>query len=91
MNQNELTNRISQHTDLTPRQVESVLAALATVTQEALAAGERVQVPGLAVADTAMRAERTGRNPRTGEPITIPAHRAVRITPAAALKRAVAS
>lgn len=90
MNQTELTNRIAADVDLPSRAVDAVLQGLARQVQAAMAKGDRVQVSGLFIAEAVQRVERPGRNPRTGETITIPAHRAVRLTPAAGLKQSVA-
>ena len=56
----------------------------------ALAKGEKVQLPGLFTAEAVERPARNGRNPRTGESMTIPAHKAVKISASSTLKKAVA-
>ncbi|MDU4678914.1 MAG: HU family DNA-binding protein, partial [Cutibacterium granulosum] len=54
------------------------------------AKGEKVQLPGLFTAEAVERPARNGRNPRTGESMTIPAHKAVKISASSTLKKAVA-
>ena len=54
-----------------------------------LSAGERVQVPGFGTFQVSARAERQGRNPKTKEPMTIPASNSVRFKPGKNLKEAV--
>ena len=49
--------------------------------------GEKVQLPGLFTAETVERPARNGRNPRTGESMTIPAHKAVKISASSTLKK----
>lgn len=56
---------------------------------EALMAGETVKLSGFASLQVRTRAERTGRNPRTGEEHPIPARRAVVLTPSARLREAL--
>ncbi len=54
-----------------------------------LAKGESVQIPGFGTFNISYRPERAGRNPRTGEAMTIKASNAVRFKPAKGLKDAV--
>jgi DNA-binding protein HU-beta len=49
----------------------------------------RVDLSGLGTFEVVKRAKRTGRNPQTGESVTIKAHKAVRFRLAKALKDAV--
>jgi len=51
--------------------------------------GERVQVPGLGSFAPSARAARTGRNPKTGEAIQIPASKNVRFKAGKDLKSTV--
>ena len=51
--------------------------------------GERVQVPGLGSFAPSQRAARTGRNPKTGEAIQIPASKNVRFKAGKDLKSTV--
>jgi DNA-binding protein HU-beta len=51
--------------------------------------GERVQVPGLGSFAPSQRAARTGRNPKTGEAIDIPASKNVRFKAGKDLKSTV--
>lgn len=65
-------------------------AFVATLT-EGLLEGEGVQLAGFGTFLIRERAERTGRNPQTGEEITIPASKQVTFKAAKALKDAVNS
>jgi DNA-binding protein HU-beta len=56
---------------------EAIEAAMEAVTK-ALRKGERVQFPGFGNFSVSKRAARKGRNPKTGEPITIKASKNVR-------------
>ena len=55
----------------------------------ALKGGEEVSVAGFGIFEAKMRAARTARNPRTGEPIQVPAMRTPKFRAAKALKEAV--
>ena len=57
----------------------------------ALVAGERVTLPGFGTFDSAPRAARTARNPRTGESIDVPATTVARFHVGATLRGRVAS
>jgi DNA-binding protein HU-beta len=85
----ELAARIAAESGVTAAEADAVLAALTPVLSAALAKGESVRLTGLMSISTSERPARTGRNPRTGEQITIPAGRVVRIAPGATLKAAV--
>ncbi len=71
---------------VTQAQAGAVLDALVAVTHSALKAGHDVAIPELGKFSTSQKAERQGRNPSTGEPITISARVAAKFTPAKALK-----
>ncbi|HEV7678330.1 MAG TPA: HU family DNA-binding protein [Candidatus Dormibacteraeota bacterium] len=51
----------------------------------ALVGGDEVRIHGFGSFKTAQRAARTGRNPRTGEAVQVPARRVVRFAPSTTL------
>ena len=57
------------------------------MTAQELTAGGEVPLPGLGKLKTKDRAARMGRNPRTGEAVTIPARRVVVFAPSEKLDR----
>ena len=65
-------------------------ATLAAIEAE-LATGGEVAITGFGRFSVAARGARQARNPRTGEPIEIPAGRAPRFSAGSQLKRAVAA
>jgi len=65
--------------------VDSALAAIAATA----ASGEEVALAGFGRFKVADRPERQGRNPATGEPITIAASKKLSFTPAKALRDAL--
>ena len=67
---------------------KAVSAVLASVT-EALANGESVQLVGFGTFEIRERAEKQGRNPRTGETMTVPASKVPAFKAGKALKDAV--
>ncbi|WP_027587979.1 MULTISPECIES: HU family DNA-binding protein [Acidipropionibacterium] len=89
MTKSELVKAIAKQADLTEAQANEAVKALTDVVTAALAGGEKVQLPGLLTAESVERPARNGRNPRTGESMTIPAHKAVKISASSTLKKAV--
>jgi DNA-binding protein HU-beta len=89
VNRTELISAVAAKTDLGIGQVDSVIAALQGTLIETVGKGEKLTLPGLFTLERTERAERKGRNPRTGEPLIIPAQFAVKITPGSALRAAV--
>lgn len=85
----DLVARISDASGITQGQAADALRAFEQTVTQALAAGDAVKLTGFAQFDTAERAARKGRNPRTGEPLEIPAGRIVRISAGSTLKTAV--
>ncbi|RCG19137.1 HU family DNA-binding protein [Sphaerisporangium album] len=76
---------------LTPTQIDLALKSLTTALQEAVAAGERVDLPGLGVFERKTRAARTGRNPQTGDAMAVAAKNVPIVRLAKAFKDAVAA
>jgi DNA-binding protein HU-beta len=70
----------------TNAQSEAAYACLFGILAENLRKGDAVSVAGFGSFKVVERKSRTGRNPRTGENIAIPASKAVKFTPAKALK-----
>ncbi|MFZ5870073.1 MAG: HU family DNA-binding protein [Actinomycetota bacterium] len=90
MNRNEIVDAVAARADVPRTHADAVLAAFADVVGDALAAGEKVQIPGFLTAEAVERAARTGRNPRTGETLQIAASTGVKLSPGSRLKAAVA-
>lgn len=88
MNRKELVAAVADNAGLEQKTVDSVLRALQSTLEGAATSGEKVNVPGFFALSVGERAERQGRNPATGESITIPAARTVKLTPGSALKDA---
>ena len=57
--------------DLTQREVEGVVGALFDSITEQLAQGGRVELRGFGAFSTRQRDARVGRNPRTGDPVSV--------------------
>ena len=90
VNRTDLVAAIAERASLTKVQADAALSALQEVLVDSLGKGEAVKVTGLLSVERVERAARTGRNPRTGEEIQIPAGFGVKLTAGSALKKAVA-
>ena len=60
--------------------VSATLKALAVTLYDTLKQGDSIRLPGIGTFKVVERAARMGRNPRTGEQISIPARRQVKFT-----------
>lgn len=89
MNKSELVGRVAEVAGLTKKDTEKALNAFVEVVQEALAKGEPVGILGFGTFLVRERAAREGRNPRTGQPIRIPAARVPVFRPGRNLRVAV--
>jgi len=90
MNQAELTLKVAQLTGVPKRQVEDVLKTAGIVIAAALVEEGEAVLPNLGKLVAQQKAARDARNPKTGEAVAVPAHRAVKFRPAKVLKDAVA-
>ena len=86
MNQTELIDALVEQADLSRATAGKALAALISVVTEALKQGDEVRIAGFGTFGVAERGERRGRNPQTGETITIAASRGAKFTAAKAVR-----
>ena len=73
MTKKELIFTVSGATDIPPEAVRRALNAIVDSIVEAVGSGDSVSIPGFGTFSSKHRAERIGRNPRTGELMEIPA------------------
>ncbi len=86
MNKTELVAAIADKAEISKKDVEASLKAFTDVVAEELKKGEKIQLVGFGTFEVSERAARTGRNPQTGEEMTIPASRAPKFKAGKALK-----
>lgn len=89
MNKIELVAALAKNTGLPKKDCEAVLSAFTEVVAAELKAGGKVQLVGFGSFEVKERAARTGRNPRTGETVEIPASKAPTFNVGRNLKDAV--
>lgn len=89
MNKADLISKVHEEIDVTKADAERSVECVIGSIVDALKSGEEVSIAGLGIFSTKMRNARTARNPRTGEPIEVPAMRVPKFRAAKALKDAV--
>ena len=86
MNKTELVNAIAKNEGIEKKCAEKAVNAVVAAISDALAAGDKVQLIGFGTFEVRERAEKTARNPRTGEAITVAASKVPAFKAGAALK-----
>ena len=86
MNKAELVASIAEKSNLTKKDSEAALNGFIKSVEEALAAGDKVQLVGFGTFEVRERAAKEGRNPRTGETIKIAASKSPKFKAGKALK-----
>ncbi len=95
MNKTEMASKLAKKTGLSQAKAAEVIDELFSaqdgkgVIAVALDAGEKVTIPGFGTFGTKSRSERQGRNPSTGETITIKAKNYVFFKPGKTLRERV--
>ena len=89
MNKSELVSAVTSTCGASKADAARVVDAVCDVITDALSRGEEVRLTGFGRFSVANRSARTGRNPRTGAPIYIPASRRPKFKAGKQLKNAV--
>lgn len=89
MNRSELVAKMAERSELTKKDSEKALSAFIEAVTGELAKKGKVQLVGFGTFEVHDRSARTGRDPRTGNPIKIPASKAPTFKAGKALKDAV--
>lgn len=87
----ELIDSIAHKLNIDAHQVERVINAATRIIRDELKHGGKVQLIGFGTFEVKERAPHNALNPRTGEPIVIPAHKLPCFKPGKPLKTAVNS
>ena len=89
MNKTELITAMAEKAEISKKDAEKALTAFSNVVADTLVDGDKVAITGFGTFEVAERAERQGRNPATGEAITIAASKSPKFKAGKALKDAV--
>lgn len=88
MNKSELIDSIQSAlgAEATKRSAEEALDAVLSSIVKGIKSGNKVQIVGFGAFEVKTRAARTGRNPKTGESMQIPASKSLGFKPSSSLK-----
>ena len=86
MNKTELIAAMAEQAQISKKDAEAALKAFTDVVAEELKANGKVQLVGFGTFEVSERAAREGRNPQTGESMTIAASKAPKFKAGKALK-----
>ena len=89
MNKTELINAVAAKAEISKKDAEKALAAVLGSIEDALKAGDKVQLIGFGTFEVKAVAAKEGRNPKTGETITIAACKRPAFSAGKGLKEAV--
>lgn len=91
MNRSDLINLLAQRfAMLGRRDAEMAVDLVLEAMSQALARGKRIEIRGFGSFSISQRSARTGRNPRSGEPVLIPERQVPHFKPGKALREAIA-
>jgi len=85
----DLIELVAKKGNLTNKASRDAVSAFLNGVRDSLKRGEKVVITGFGTFSIRRRAARPGRNPKTGEKITIEARKAPGFTPGKTLKKAV--
>ena len=86
MNRTELVAAMAEKTQLSKKDADLALKAFIDVVSEEMQKGEKVQLVGFGTFEVSERAAREGRNPKTGETMTISASKSPKFKAGKSLK-----
>ena len=86
MNKTELIAAVAETAEISKNDAEKAVKAFTDAVAEELAKGGKVQLVGFGNFEVSERPAREGRNPRTGETMTIAASKTPKFKPGKALK-----
>ena len=81
MNKAQFVEAVALDANLTKVEARKAVDAMIRVTVQALREGERLTLTGLGSFSVQQKAERVGRNPRTGAAVKIPSRKVIRFRP----------
>ena len=85
-NKNEIIGMISNEIDSTKKNVEEVVNGFIDVVTDILKNGDKVLISGFMGLETKFVHEHEGKNPKTGETVTVPEKRKIKVSIGSTLK-----
>lgn len=89
MTKADIAEKIQAATGLTKKESSELMEAVFSTIKATLESGEKLKIAGFGSFEVRQKADRLGRNPQTGEAITINARRVLTFKPSILLRQAV--
>lgn len=89
MTKADLAERIQQKIGCTKRESAELLESVFSIMKTTLESGEKLKIAGFGNFEIKNKSDRIGRNPQTGEAITIEARRVLTFKPSQVLRQAI--
>lgn len=89
MTKAELVERVYEKAGIAKKDSAELVEAVFEMLKSTLEAGEKLKISGFGNFEVKKKADRKGRNPQTGEPITISARSVLTFKPSSVLKSAI--
>lgn len=89
MTKADLLAAVAAKTGVSSAEADRVIQSFVDLVVESAKSGDKVSWPGFGSFSTSQRQARTGRNPRTGEPVQIAASTTMKFSPSSTLKAAL--
>jgi DNA-binding protein HU-beta len=90
MKKDDIVQAVAEAADISKAEADRAFNAMVDTITSQVAAGQKIQIPGLGTFEPRERSAREGRNPQTGESIQIAATTVPGFKAATAFKQAVA-
>jgi len=87
----DLVNKIAQEMDIPKQEAEQGVNLFFHSIKEAILRGEEIEIRGFGSFRFRKRTSRSGRNPRTGEPVKVPPKKVLYFKPSKLLKELINS
>ncbi|MCL5264465.1 MAG: HU family DNA-binding protein [Chloroflexi bacterium] len=89
LSKSDLTQSVAKKTNMSKAKTNEIVGIVLDTITDSLAKGEQVRLTGFGTFRVTKRAARMARNPRTGEPIKVPASRRPAFSPGTKLVSSV--
>ncbi|HCE68183.1 MAG: integration host factor subunit alpha [Geobacteraceae bacterium GWC2_55_20] len=89
MTKADIAEKIQQKSEFSKKDSAEILEALFSIMKTTLESGEKLKIAGFGNFEIKQKKDRKGRNPQTGETITIKARRVLSFKPSMVLRNAI--
>ncbi len=89
MTKADIIEKIQVGTSLSKKESAEIMETIFSIMKNTLESGEKLKISGFGNFEVKQKADRRGRNPQTGEAITIEARRILTFKPSTVLRNAI--